>query len=47
MGKVCWPEGSSLGMKSFGKSAPHKAIYENFNLTCNSVIMIAKKMLGK
>jgi len=45
--KYVGPEGSSLGMKSFGKSAPYKAIYENFNLTSNSVVMIAKKMLGK
>jgi len=34
-------------MKSFGKSAPYKAIYEDFNLTSNSVVMIAKKMVGK
>jgi len=40
-------EGSSLGIKSFGKSAPYKTIYENFNLTSDSVVMIAKKMLGK
>jgi len=45
--KYVGSEGSSLGMKSFGKSAPYKAIYENFNLTSNSVVMIAKKMLGK
>jgi len=40
-------EGSSLGIKSFGKSGPYKEIYEDFNLTSNSVVMIAKKMLGK
>jgi len=40
-------EGFSLGMKSFGKSAPYKTIYEDFNLTSNSVVVIAKKMLGK
>ena len=40
-------EGSSLGIKSFGKSAPYKTIYEDFNLTSNSVVMVAKKMLGK
>ena len=39
--------GASLGLKSFGKSAPYKSIYENFNLTSDSVVMIAKKMLGK
>lgn len=45
--KYVGSEGSSLGMKSFGKSAPYKAIYEDFNLTSNSVVMIAKKILGK
>ena len=40
-------DGSSLGLKSYGKSAPYKSIYENFNLTSDSVVMIAKKMLGK
>ena len=45
--KYVGPEGSSLGMKSFGKSAPYRTIYEDFNLTSNSVVMIAKKMLGK
>jgi len=45
--KYVGSEGSSLGMKSFGKSAPYKAIYENFNLTSDSVVMIAKKMLSK
>jgi len=39
--------GASLGLKSFGKSAPYKSIYENFNLTSDSIVMIAKKMLGK
>jgi len=45
--KYVGSEGSSLGMKSFGKSAPYKAIYEDFNLSSDSVVMIAKKMLGK
>ena len=45
--KYVGSEGASLGMKSFGKSAPYKAIYENFNITSDSVVMIAKKMLGK
>jgi len=40
-------DGASLGLKSFGKSAPYKEIYENFNLTSDSVVVIAKKMLGK
>ena len=39
--------GSSIGLNSFGKSGPYKSIYEDFNLTSDSVVMIAKKMLGK
>ena len=45
--KYVGSDGASLGLKSFGKSAPYKSIYENFNLTSDSVVMIAKKMLGK
>ena len=45
--KYVGSEGSSLGMKSFGKSAPYKTIYEDFNLTSNNVVTIAKKILGK
>jgi len=40
-------DGISLGMKSFGKSAPIKDLYEHFNLTSNNVVKLAKKMLGK
>jgi len=40
-------EGASLGMKSFGKSAPGKTLYKDFNLTSDSVVKMAKKMLGK
>jgi len=45
--KYVGSDGASLGLKSFGKSAPYKSIYENFNLTSDSVVLIAKKMLGK
>ncbi len=45
--KYVGPEGISLGMKSFGKSAPYKKIYEHFNLTSNNVVKMARKMLGK
>ena len=45
--KYVGTNGSSLGMKTFGKSAPYKSIYEDFNLTSDTVVMIAKKMLGK
>ena len=40
-------KGSSLGMKSFGKSAPIKDLYKYFNLTSDNVVELAKKMLGK
>ena len=45
--KYVGQEGSSIGMKSFGKSAPIKDLYEHFNLTSNNVVKLAKKMLGK
>ena len=45
--KYVGTEGKSLGIKSFGKSAPYKEIYENFNLTSDNIVVIAKKMLGK
>jgi len=40
-------DGVSLGLKSFGKSAPYKKIYEHFNLTSDNVVKLTKKMLGK
>ena len=45
--KYVGPDGVSLGMKSFGKSAPSKSLYEDFNLTSNHVVKLARKMLGK
>ena len=45
--KYVGPEGISLGMKSFGKSAPYKEIYEHFNLTSDNLVKTAKKMLDK
>ena len=45
--KYVGPEGISLGMKSFGKSAPYKKIYEHFNLTSDNVVKTVKKMLDK
>ena len=45
--KYVGPEGISLGMKSFGKSAPIKDLYEHFSLTSNNVVELTKKMLGK
>ena len=45
--KYVGPDGISLGIKSFGKSAPYKKIYEHFNLTSDNVVKLAKKILGK
>ena len=45
--KYVGEKGYSVGMKTFGKSAPIKDLYEHFNLTCNNVVEITKKMLGK
>ena len=45
--KYVGSEGVSLGMKSFGKSAPIKDLYNHFNLTSDNVVKLAKKMLGK
>jgi len=45
--KYVGPNGISLGMKSFGKSAPYKKIYEHFNLTSDNVVKLTRKMLGK
>jgi len=45
--KYVGSDGASLGLKTFGKSAPYKSIYEDFNLTSDNVVMIAKKMLKK
>ena len=35
------------GVKSFGKSAPANVLYQDFNLTSDNVVKIAKKMLNK
>ena len=45
--KYVGEKGSSVGMKSFGKSAPIKDLYECFDLTSNNVVKLATKMLGK
>ena len=45
--KYVGAEGVSLGMKSFGKTAPHKELYEHFNLTSDNIIKLIRKMLKK
>ena len=45
--KYTGSKGISLGMKSFGKSAPYNDLYKHFKLTSDDVVKTAKKMLGK
>jgi transketolase len=45
--KYVGPNGISLGMKYFGKSAPYKKIYEHFNLTSDNIVKLTRKMLNK
>ena len=45
--KYVGPDGVSLGIKSFGESAPYKKLYEHFNLTSDNVVKLAKNMLKK
>jgi len=45
--KYVGQKGLSIGMESFGKSAPIKDLYNHFNITSDNVVKLAKKMLGK
>ncbi|UCE19649.1 MAG: transketolase [Gemmatimonadota bacterium] len=40
-------EGAVIGMDGFGASAPYKVLYEKFGITKESVVLIAKKVMGK
>ena len=39
--------GATLGMSTFGKSAPYKEIYKLFNLTSEEIVKIVKSNLNK
>ena len=46
----CWHKyiknkGASLGINSFGKSAPYKEIYNEFELTSEKIVSLVQKML--
>ena len=46
----CWKKyvgenGLTFGVNNFGKSAPHKKIYEFFNLTCDDIMKMSKKIM--
>ena len=48
----CWnkylgTKGFSLGVNSFGESAPYKEIYDHLNLTSDKVMLLIQKMLRK
>jgi transketolase len=45
--KYIGQDGYSMGLKSFGKSAPIKDLYEHFNLNSSNVVKLANKILGK
>ncbi|MDC0052138.1 transketolase [bacterium] len=45
--KYVGQNGFSIGMESFGKSAPIRDLYEHFNITSNNVIELVRKILGK
>ena len=40
-------EGVSLGLTTFGRSAPYKDIYKLFNLTSDEIVKITKSKIGK
>ena len=48
----CWNKyigshGVSLGINSFGESAPFKEVYNHFNLTSDKIVNLVQKMLRK
>ena len=45
--KYVGSDGISLGIKSFGKSAPANVLYQDFNLTSDNIVKMAKKILNK
>jgi len=45
--KYVGSNGCSMGIKSFGKSAPGNELYKDFNLTSDDVVKAAKKILNK
>jgi transketolase len=36
---------NNMGIKTFGKSAPYKEVYNHFNLTSDKVVELAKKII--
>ena len=44
---VVGKDGVTLGMTTFGKSAPYKDIYQLFNLTSDEIVKVVKAKLNK
>ena len=40
-------DGVTIGLSTFGRSAPYKDIYKLFNLTSDEVVKIAKSRVRK
>ena len=48
----CWGKylnnnSKSIGIDSFGASAPYKEVYEHFNLTSDKIALLAQEILRK
>ena len=43
--KYVGEKGATLGIDSFGESAPYKEVYDKFNLTSEKIVMLVQKML--
>jgi len=48
----CWKsyvgiDGLTIGIDSFGKSAPYKEIYKHFGLTVANIVSKSKKLIRK
>ena len=43
--KYLGKNGLSLGMKSFGESAPYKKVYDHFDLTSDKIVNLIQKIL--
>ena len=48
----CWnkyigSKGASLGIDTFGESAPYKEVYDHFNLTSDKIVTLIQKILRK
>jgi transketolase len=41
------PKGKSIGMRTFGASAPLKELLKRFGFTADAVVTAAREMLGK